>query len=283
MTVPARDSEATLVLIHPIGNDIGSWDFVGLDHAKRFEFPGHGERPRQSDFTQADLADMVASEFEGPLDIVGMSMGGAVVANLLVRHPERIRSAVVICSGSIAVANLTPQMLEKRIETMRARADLSKNGMEGVLADTMPRWFTPWALRTDQPGVRYARETLLKMDPKAWYDVWNCQGISEALTIDAIKAIEQPVTIVGGINDFASGLRGLTDLHEMVQDSRFEIMPISHMAHLEHPEFVRAAIDRHFAWAPIGQRVEAPMGSSVWLTVEDNWIADHTNQRSESK
>jgi pimeloyl-ACP methyl ester carboxylesterase len=263
------DADATLVLINPIGNNAKSWDFIGIPDGHPFEFPGHGRQPRHENWTQEWFSDQLADSFDGPLDLIGMSMGGSIVANMLIRHPERVRSAMIMCSGSITAANYTPERAQKRIETYRARGHLADNGMAGVLDDTLTRWFTPWALRRDAPGVRFARETLLSMDPAAWYDVWNCQAISQSLPTEAFRSVTQPVTIIGGLHDYAAGLKGLEELHELIPNSRYEIMPISHMAHLEHPEYLRAAIDRHRAWAPIGQRVEAPIGSGVWLGVTD--------------
>ena len=80
---------------------------------------------------------------------------------------------------------------------------------------------------------------------------------------ERIKAITQPVTIVAGTRDAASGVAGLGALHQLIPNSRFEIVPGPHMIHLERPDALAAAIDRHFIWRPIGQRVEAPLGSSA--------------------
>jgi len=277
MTGTGWADEATLVLINPIGNDARCWDFIGIPDGHPFEYPGHGSAPRRPGWTHESFCEDLLAAFDGPLDVIGMSMGGTVVANLLLHHPERIRSAMILCSGSLTASGYTPERQERRIATYRARGELSAGGMEGVLEDTLSRWFTPWAVRTDQPGVRYARETLLRMDPAAWYDVWNCQAISPALPTEAFREVTQPVTIIGGMHDFAAGLRGLGEAHELIPRSRYEVMPVSHMAHLEQPEFVRAAIDRHRAWAPIGQRVEEPIGSAVWLSASDAHRPDRRN------
>lgn len=262
--------QATTVLINPIGNTADCWQFAKPD-GEPFEYPGHGKRERQPGWTHKSFCQEVVDHFDGPLDIVGMSMGGTVVANLLIRHPERIRSAVIMCAGSVASGGETSDAHAKRIAAYHWRAETALNGgMEAILEDTMTRWFSPYALRARLPGVCYARETLLKTDPHAWHDVWTCQANSERLPLEALAGIKQPVTIVGGMHDQAAGLKGLYKAHQLIDNSRYEVWPASHMMHLEQPEFLRAILDRHRSWAPIGNRVEGPIGSCVWRDISEH-------------
>lgn len=260
--------DATLVLVGSIGSDASCWDLVGVpDDAIRIEYPGHGSRERQPGWTHESLSDEIVARVDGPIDVVGVALGGTIVANLLQRHPGRIRSAMTISAAP--VIDPDPSDRDKRVATSRARAAMpSDSGMSAVLEDTLARWFTPWAVRTDQPGVRYARERLLALDPGAWYDIWMAGALSEPISGTALAGYAGPLTIIGGVSDFASGIARPAQLHELVRRSRYEVMPISHMAHLENPESVRAALDRHRAWLPIGQRVEPVLGSAVWLPAD---------------
>jgi pimeloyl-ACP methyl ester carboxylesterase len=256
---------STLVLINPIGNTADCWQFLGIDGGHPFEYPGHGRRERQPGWTHATFADQIVAAFDGPIDIVGMSMGGTVVANVLTRHPDRVRSAVIACSGSLALADLSPQQREARARTLAGRGERGRvGGMAAVVEETFSRWFTPYGLRNGCPGVTYARETLLGMDPESWNDIWQCQVISAPIPTEQIRAIRAPVSILGGMHDRSAGLRGLAAFHALVANSRYEVLPGSHMMHLEQPEMMAAALDRHFAWVESGHRVEEPMGTSVW-------------------
>ncbi|HEY7793879.1 MAG TPA: alpha/beta fold hydrolase, partial [Gaiellaceae bacterium] len=83
-------STATLVLLAPIGLDAGSWADVDLADLAPVchELPGFGARPRAPEQpTMASLADEVVACYEGPLVLVGVSMGSMVAQNVAVRHP----------------------------------------------------------------------------------------------------------------------------------------------------------------------------------------------------
>jgi len=260
---------ATPVLVGSIASDASCWDFVGVPpHAIRVEYPGHGSRARQPGWNHEALVDEIAAGVDGPIDVIGVALGAAIAVTLIQHHPGRVRSAMLI-TGSPPV-DADSLVLERRRATAEANADLPQHGGMAVVPDAvLPRWFTPWAVRTDQPGVRYARERLLALDAQAWYDIWMAGPASPSLSSDELRRFTGPVTLVGGTNDFAEGLQGLAELHRIFPNSRFEIMPVSHMAQLEHPEFVSAAIDRHSAWLPVGQRVEATIGSSAWPPAEE--------------
>jgi pimeloyl-ACP methyl ester carboxylesterase len=255
--------EPKLVLVHPIANDVACWDFLRLPEAYPVEFPGHGDRERRAGWTQEEFADEVAASFEGPLDLVGLSMGATVVLKIVLRHPDRVRSAVAGCNGSVSRVAGAPEASEARRRQILARGEraLGEEGVAAVLDETLTRWFSPFAIRTDHPGVRYARETILRMEPEAMYDVWACSANAEPFEEDSLAAIDTPMTMIGGLQD-NSGLAGLAKLHGLVERSRYEILAGPHMMHLEQPGSFRAALDRHFAWLEAGApRVDAPIAS----------------------
>ena len=149
----------TLVLLTPIGLDAGCWEGMALAHdsVAKHTFPGFGGRERAREQpTMASLADEVAASYEPPLDLVGVSLGGMVAQHVTIRHQARVRSLMVCCTG----ANADPA-------TMHARAEAAeRDGMAGVLQETLERWFTPGFLSSqpEHSGVAYARRTLLKRE-----------------------------------------------------------------------------------------------------------------------
>jgi pimeloyl-ACP methyl ester carboxylesterase len=253
-------SGATLVLLNSLGSDDAAWQFTRIPGGHPVAYPGHGTRPRQPGWTHEGVADEVTAAFDGPLDLVGVALGGLVALQALVRHPGRIRSAVIACGGSVRDERTRIDALRK-VAVGRGEA-AAAGGMAAVVEETLARWFTPAAVASAQAGVQYARRTLSAMDPGAWSDVWLSLVNSSYVSAADAAGIGVPVTLAGGTEDRSSGLGGVSRLHELIPNSRLEILAGPHMMHLEEPGTFRAAIERHFAWLPSASRVAEPINVS---------------------
>lgn len=277
----------SLVLLNSIGSDERAWRWLGIEGAVPVAYPGHGGRPRWPGWRHEDIADEVAATADGPLDLLGVALGGLIALQVLARHPGRVRSAIIASGGSVRGAaepgsaepgSAEPGAAEPgtaadgvaaRLAAVRkAAADRGeralRSGLAAVADETIERWFTPFAVRTGHPGVEYARATLTAMDPAAWNDAWLSVAGASLISAQDAAAIGVPVTLVGGMHDRSSGLAGLTGLHWLIRRSRLEILPAPHMVHLEQPENLRTSIERHFAWMGTGNRVERPISSPGW-------------------
>jgi 3-oxoadipate enol-lactonase len=230
----------TLVLLTPIGLDAGCWQWLelpaGLEVA-RPEHPGHGSRPRASaQFDLDQIADEVAAAHPGPLHLVGVSLGGMIAQHLALRHPRRVSSLLLACTGPSGDA-----------ARMRARAaETEEKGMEGVLEATLERWFTPEALsrEPEHPGVAYARRTLLALDPGSFADGWRAIGTHDVL--DRLGEIDAPTTCLAGSADPAAPPERMRSLAEAVPGARLSAVEGGpHMLHLERPDEFSAALRRH--------------------------------------
>ena len=232
----------TLVLLTPIGLDAGCWERVALpqDDVAKHTFPGFGGRGRaRQQPTMASLADEVAASYDPPLDLVGVSLGGMVAQHLTLRHQARVRSLMVCCTG----ARADPATMEGR-----ARA-AERDGMEGVLQETLERWFTPGllALESEHPGVTYARRTLLALEASAFADGWRAIGGHDAL--ERLGEIAVPTTSLAGSSDSASAASRSREIAERVPGARFVEIDGPHMMQLENPLELGAQIAAHLNWA----------------------------------
>jgi 3-oxoadipate enol-lactonase len=260
MQHPDAEDDSRLILIHPLANDRRSWQLLELDSFAHppvdyYEMPGHGNKQRQPDMTTAWMADQLVEEFQGPLHLLGIAVGAFVALNAMVRHPERIRSAILVNGGPGGVSNpAARQTLIQRGE------DAVKTGMPAVVEETFGRWFTPYAQKTKPRGVQIAEQILVEMDPHAWADIWRANAKSEPVSDASIAAIRQPVSLVVGTND-AAGVPALSArMHQLIPTSRLHYTPGPHMIHLERPRSLSAAIDHHFTWLRVSAcRVEQPL------------------------
>jgi pimeloyl-ACP methyl ester carboxylesterase len=254
------DTQSRLVLIHPIANERRSWQLLELDSFEHppvafYEMPGHGKKPRQPDMTLPWMADQLVEEFEGRLHLLGIAVGAYVALNALVRHPDRIASAILVNGGPGGVTEPAA-----RLALIQRGQAAVEHGMESIVEETFGRWFTPYAQRTNPPGVQLARNILFEMDPAAWADIWRANAVSEAVPAEAIAAIEQPVSIVAAVGDAAATVAACERLHALVVNSRLQYTPGPHMLHLERPRSLTSAMDHHFTWLQLGGcRVDQPL------------------------
>lgn len=99
------DAEPELVLVHGGAQNAHTWDTVALALGRPLlavDLPGHGHSQWRDDgaYSPANLADdvavVVAAHAPRARAIVGMSLGGLTSMELAVRHPDLVRSLVMI-------------------------------------------------------------------------------------------------------------------------------------------------------------------------------------------
>jgi 3-oxoadipate enol-lactonase len=231
----------TTVFLHPMGLDGKCWQFTRLRGVKP-DLPGHGRSAlRAAPLTIESVADEMLGSVEGPMDIVGVSLGGALAARMALAAPGRVRSLLIACSSVLDTPERRERLLE-RAETV------DRVGMAGVLDSTLERWFTAAALaEPDHPGVAYARRRLLADDARAFALWWRALG---AHTVrDEIGRIRCPVTVLAGRHDAASSVGHVLELFDVLQGPRrMEVLPGPHMLPLEMPEAFANAVRLHVHW-----------------------------------
>lgn len=183
----------------------------------------------------ASLADEVAESYDGPIDVAGCSLGAMVAMHLAIRHPGRVRSLFAACTGPSA----DPEVMEQRA------ADAEALGMQGVLQVTLERWFTAAALaqRPEHPGVTYARERLLALDPHAFADGWRAIGGHDARS--RLSHVTATTTVVAGTDDAAASVERVKGVSDRVPGARLVILPGPHMMLLEQPVAFGDALADH--------------------------------------
>lgn len=95
----------TIVLVHGLGSSAAHWLPMARDLARDHrvvlvELPGHGIAPMPDglslDGAAGALDDAIRSECDGPVVLVGHSVGGLVAAAEALRDPDRVRALVLV-------------------------------------------------------------------------------------------------------------------------------------------------------------------------------------------
>jgi pimeloyl-ACP methyl ester carboxylesterase len=228
----------TTVLLHPVGLDADSWQFVTLPEAARHEYPGHGRRPLDPpDFSLEFLADEVAETYSEPLDLVGISLGGIVAQHVALRHPNRVRSLFLACTTGAT----EPEILLARAEAVTSQP------LEKFVDVTLRRWFGEDPVSdSSNLAVAYARRRLLTDDPRAIAACWR--AMTKHHTLENLRQVTVPVTCLAGRNDAAASGPVVETLYKALPNARFEMVDGPHMLQLQCPGLFTAAVKRHFEW-----------------------------------
>jgi 3-oxoadipate enol-lactonase len=233
-----------IVYLHAIALDGNLWSAVARPGALTPDLPGFGRTPPLSGpVGMAALVEHVAGLLDGPADLVGMSLGSMVAQQVAVRRPELVRSLVLACGGM----RTDPAVSRQRAENTR------RDGMAGTLDETLRRWFTAAALADpDQPGVAYARRTLLADDADVVADYWA--AMAEHDVTDQLGAVRAPTTCLGATDDASVPVAAMQAVADRIPLAWFREIPGPHIAVLEEPEAFATAVAEHL------QRVDALLG-----------------------
>lgn len=98
------------VFLHGFGGDLHTWDLLWPEVANnlsalRYDLRGFGQSidRRASPFRHADdLVAILNAIHIDKIDIIGISMGGAVALNFALEYPERVRNLILISPGIVA-------------------------------------------------------------------------------------------------------------------------------------------------------------------------------------
>ncbi len=240
-----------LLLLHPAGLDLTYWDgyaarFAATHRVIAVDLRGHGRSDpirggiELAGFAQ-DVAAVLRREEVGPVEVIGVSLGGMVAQHLAVADPDLVSSLVLCSTGGALKDEVRPVVAERGTPALR-------DGMSAVLGPTIERWFSP-AGRDAEIGRRCAA-TLLADDVESWAAVW--QAISRLDTLGALPGVRVPALVVTGDQDTSMTPAMAREMAEALPDARLEIVEGAwHLGAFEDEEHFMALFAR-FLGTPEG-------------------------------
>jgi pimeloyl-ACP methyl ester carboxylesterase len=231
---PLDPEKRTLVFIHGSGGSKILWDnqvrsLGEVANVVAPDLPGHGKSPGSAYTTVPEYAQTVATFIKGiqaPRPIpVGLSLGGAIVLQLLVDYPKMFQAGVLMCTG--AKLKVMPQIFEMIEKDFTAFVE----GSAQLAASP----------KTDPARLRPLLDSNLKCPPSVSSgDFKACDQFDIRERLQEIKA---KVLVVTGEDDQLTPPKYGEYLATHIQGAhRVHIMDAGHLLPVEKPEELNQAL-----------------------------------------
>lgn len=231
----------TLLLIHGFLDDASVW--VGLDDALggeaaavRYDLPGFGMRSTSADVARgvtlqslADEAGDVLADIDGPVIVVGQSLGTQVAELVAAQHRQHVRGLVLLTPVPLGGTRLPEQV----VAPFRALGG-DRDAQRALRAELSPQLTDKQLDRLADVGASVVAEVV-----SHYVDVWN-RGVVG--TPDG-SAYDGPVLIVrGGADAFVTEQLVGTISPRFAKAEEKVIDGGGHWLHVEYPGVVAAMV-----------------------------------------
>jgi len=231
---PLDPEKSTIVFIHGAGGSSAFWQaqVKGLStriNTLAIDLPGRGRSIGEGRQTIASYAEDVVG-FLNQVDIpdpilCGLSMGGAIVQQMLLAYPMRLKAGILIATGArMEVAPAFFETIEK-----------DYNGFANWLSKICV------SKKTNPHRVDPFREDLLRCRPEVTiHDFGACDRFD---VVDQISAINCPVLVVTAEEDKLTPPKFGKFLEKQIKNaSRAHILDAGHIVPIEKPDEINKTI-----------------------------------------
>ncbi|MFD5192385.1 4-carboxymuconolactone decarboxylase [Streptomyces sp. NPDC058357] len=237
-----------LVLGPSLGTSWHMWDrqipeLIPHWRVFRYDLPGHGGAPAHPATAIGDLADRLIATLDGlgvqRFGYAGCSIGGAIGADLALRHPHRVASlALVAASPRFGSAD----------EFRQRGVVVRTNGLEPMARTAPERWFTPGFAAAQPAIVDWAVQMVRTTDPGCY--IAACEALAAFDVRGELGRITAPTLVLVGAEDRVTGPGDARTLVAGIPDARLALVPgASHLAPVEQPGAVTDLLLTHFSTA----------------------------------
>ncbi|MGF6779275.1 alpha/beta fold hydrolase [Paraburkholderia sp. GAS334] len=249
----------TVLALHSLGLDRRAFDLLRQQLAPgwrivSYDLLAHGSATLSMSAALAfedwvDDALAALARFDGQrVHVLGHSLGGSIAAAAVSRRPELVASLTLVTTPPHGFAEFKN----------RAHAALA-GGIEGVLDDTLQRWFG--GTNSSKAVLDYARECLMAMSPEEWAAAWTAFA-----QFDGYRELAQflpPTLAVAGSIDLSTPPAAMRQIVQAFVEAKAgqniqfaEISNAGHMVALTTPGQLASLLTRH--WESSGSHEPAP-------------------------
>ncbi|MEV6670247.1 alpha/beta fold hydrolase [Streptomyces sp. NPDC051162] len=225
----------------------------------RFDLPGHGGAPAEPAPAVGELTDRLLATLDGlgvdRFGYAGCSIGGAMGADLALRHPHRLAALALIAASA---RSGTADSWHQRGNTVRT------SGMDPIARSAPESWFTPNFAAAQPAIVDWAVQMVSTTDPGCY--VAACDALAAFDVRAELGRIGVPALVLVGAEDQVTPPADARVLVAGIHDARLAVVPgASHLAPVEQPAAVTDLLVRHFttAWQLSTQQNLSPVAAPM--------------------
>lgn len=233
LAVEISGSGPAVLMVHGLGGTSNFYqvqaDALQDNHTViRVDSAGAGRSELAADISIESHADDLAAvlgELDcGPADVVGHSMGTLVVRSFASRHPDLVRSVVLL--GAVDVP------AEAARQAQRDRAALLRDQGTAAVAPGVVANALSAQTRESKPEVAaFVRELIMRQDPEGY--ARNCEALANATEPGALPA-DLPLLLITGDEDKVGPPTTSQRLAEARDNASVVILPgVGHWTALE--------------------------------------------------
>ncbi len=237
-----------LVFLHGVGGGHHAWDrqlpyFAARGHPSHaWDQPGYGEsaivEPYDLEQVCASLRRLVESLADGPVALVGHSMGGLVAQEAYARHPQLVK-ALALCFTSPAFGGGGGEFAKQFIAARIGPLDEGKT-MAEIAARLMP---TMRGARSDPAGLALA-ERIMSGIPPATYR----KAVALLTTFDRralLPQIKVPTLLIAGSDDRTAPPSVMQRMAQKIPGAEYVLLEgCGHLGPMDQPDEFNAALER---------------------------------------
>jgi 3-oxoadipate enol-lactonase len=232
------------MLSHSLACSLAMWDpqmqALQTDYrVLRYDTRGHGGSDAPAGAYTLDQLGADATGLMDALEIdkvhwVGLSLGGMIGQCLALNHAARLHSAT-LCDTMAALPEGAAGIWGPRIETARSQ------GMMALAEPTLQRWFTPPYLEKNPPRVGRIRELIVTTPVDGFTGC--CEAILGLNYLNRLSAVDVPVLIIVGKDDFGTPVAASEAMHAQMPGSQLVVLDdAAHLANVEQAEAFNKAL-----------------------------------------
>lgn len=215
---------------------------VAYDHRDHGQ-SGHATGRYTLDTLVDDAAAVIRQTGSGPCHWVGLSTGGFVGMRLAIRHPELLRSLVLMDTSA------EPEPVKARIRYEGMFAVLRLAGITPLLSATRALMFGRSTLADPAHAemVQTWTERIAAGDPRAI--IRFGRAIFERTSVvEPLRSVSVPTLVLVGAEDRATPPRRARTIAQSIPGARLQIIErAGHLSTLEQPRAVEAALSAFLA------------------------------------